>query len=121
MPYSVDFDDNAGYVTIVLSGKVSVDDLEAARSDASAVLREQGCLNLLVDATAEESDRQVFDDYEFTSKMADHFPKGTRHAAVVNATEREYMQFVENVAQNRGVELNVFIDRQAALDWLLEE
>ena len=115
----VKYDADLDFVTITLSGEVSTDDLVACRSEAITLLLANECTRLLVDATTEAPRRDILDDYQFTSEHASQFPRGTRHAVLVQAGERDYMEFVENVARNRGVEMRLFIDRDQALEWLL--
>jgi len=120
MKYSVNYQPDDGYVVFEILAKLVLEDLEAARAEIVSVLKETGCDRLLADASNVESKRSVLDDYQLTSAHAQYFPPETRHAVLVSASEEEYMQFVENVARNRGIEMSVFIDREKALDWLLE-
>ena len=119
MKNHVTYDAELDFVTIELSGEVSTDTLVQCRTEAVSLLQANDCKRLLVDATHEAPRRDVTDDYHFTSEHASLFPPGTRHAVLVQLSEHEYMKFVENVARNRGVDMNLFIDRAQALTWLL--
>lgn len=120
MKYSITYQPDDDYVLFEIQAKLDLEDLEAARAEIVATLKEHGCDRLLADASDVESKRSVLDDYQITSSHASHFPPDTRHAMLVKASDEDYMQFVENVARNRGVEMNMYIDREEAIDWLLE-
>ena len=120
MEHKVTYNAKLDFVTIKLSGEVLTDSLVECRAEAVSLLKTNKCNRLLVDATDEAPRREVTDDYHFTSEHASHFPLGTRHAVLVQASEQDYMQFVENVARNRGVDMNLFVDRDHALNWLLD-
>ncbi len=119
MDHHVSYDAELDYVSITLVGNVTTDDLVTCRAEAIALLEDKDCLSLLVDASRAAPRRDVMDDYHFTSEHASQVPRGTRHAVLVRASEQEYMQFVENVARNRGVGMQLFYDRDQALGWLL--
>ncbi len=119
MPYAASYLADPGYVSLTLSGSVTLEDLEGGRDRAVALLDKHRCRRLLVDATREQRKQPVLDDYSFTSQLGEQFPPGTVHAVVVRANEKEYMRFVENVAVNRGVDMQLFLDRDQALKWLV--
>ena len=120
MKHHVTYKAELDYVSIALCGEVSTDDLVDCRAEAVSLLQANSCKRLLVDATQEAPRRDVTDDFHFTSEHASQFPLGTRHAVLVQVSEQEYMKFVENVARNRGVDMYLFIDRDHAMDWLLD-
>ena len=120
MTFDVAFVGDAGYVYLTLSGAITDTELKAARGEANAELDAHGCRRLLVDATAITRMQPIVDDFEFTTEHNKTLPPGTRHAVVIRSEHREHMQFVEDVAQNRGIDLRLFMDRSRAIDWLVE-
>ena len=119
MTYEVEYVDDAGYVSGTLTGDLEQDELNAARGEMNALLMSNKCKRLLVDATDVLHMQSVFSDFEFTAEHQTELPLGTSHAVVVQPEHMEHMQFVEDVAQNRSVNLRLFTDKSAAIDWLL--
>lgn len=121
MRYEVDFREHEGYVAGTFYGDVTEDDLRAARGEMNVHLSSNGCRRLLVDATEVTRMQSAPADFDFTAEHQSALPTGTRHAVLISAEHAERMQFVEDVAQNRHIDLQVFVDRDAALSWLLAD
>ena len=110
-----------GYVEITLIGEPNGDRFNASRAEANELMQKTGCTALLVDATGLTGMLPVLTDFEFTTEHTTQLPKGTRHAVVVNPEHTERMLFVEDVAQNRFIDLKIFTDRSEALRWLVDK
>ncbi len=110
-----------GYVEITLTGDPNGDRFNASRAEANELMKKTGCKGLLVDATGLTRMLPVIADFEFTTGHTTELPKGTRHAVIVNPVHMERMQFVEDVAQNRFIDLRIFTDRAKALSWLIDK
>lgn len=121
MRYKVEFKEHEGYVAGKFVGEVTEDDLRAARQEMNVHLSGNGCRRLLVDASEITRMQSAPADFDFTAEHQSALPKGTRHAVVISPEHAERMQFVEDVAQNRYIDLQVFVDRDAALAWLLDD
>ena len=120
MAYAVELVKDAKYVSVVLTGEVTRNDVENARDEANLTLTANGWNRLLVDVTRGNRKLSVAEDFEFTSEHQSSFPAGVRMALVVRPDELEYFRFIENVAQNRGVNMKLFLDKIQALNWLLD-
>ena len=120
MPYDVAYVEDADYVAGTLTGDISQQELTAARVEINAQLTAHNCKRLLVDATTVSRTLSIFDDFEFTAQHQTELPLGTSHAVVIRPEHQEHMQFVEIVAQNRCVNLRLFMDRDRAIQWLLD-
>ena len=120
MPYVVEHIKDAGYVTVTLTGDVTMAELIASREEAASQLAENDCTSLLVDATRVARMQSIFDDFAFTSQHRSYLPPPIRTAVVIQQAHLDHMRFVENVARNRGVKLTLFIEREEALRWLFE-
>ena len=118
MTHTVNYVAADDYVLIAFVGEVTTEDLQKCRAEASDLLTANDCTRLLVDATREAPRRDVLGDYDFTSQHRAQLPPGTRHAVLIRASESEYVRFVENVARNRGVDLELFVSLDEALSWL---
>ena len=119
MQYEVVYVDDADYVSGTLTGDLTEKELNAARAEMNEQLAAKNCRRLLVDATRVPQMRSVFADFKFTAEHQTELPLGTSHAVVIQPEHEEHMQFVENVAQNRSVNLKLFTDKTEAIDWLL--
>lgn len=120
MAYAVEFVEDAGYVSTTLKSDVTIDELNAARAESASLLAEKDCTRLMVDASTVAHMQSIFDDYTFTAEHRKILPPPIRTAIVVRQDHRDHMQFVENVAQNRGVSLMLFLEREEALRWLFD-
>ncbi len=120
MAYTVDVEQGASYVSAALTGEITIFDLEGIRDDSSRAMQDHGLTRLLLDASRSTPTQSVADDFDFTSELKAHFPRNVRHAIIHRPEAAAHMKFVEDVARNRGLNLRVFFDRAAALDWLLE-
>ena len=118
MQSNVVYVDDAGYVSGALTGDVIEAELGVIREEMNSKLLEHDCRRLLVDATGISRLQSVFEDYEFTKQHRTELPQGTRHAVLIRPEHQEHMRFVEDVAQNRSINLRVFTDRDQAIDWL---
>ncbi len=119
MQFDVTYVENADYVCGTLKGEVTDADLASARSEMRSKLLDHDCKRLLVDTVGLSQLQSIISDFEFTTEHQTELPTGTRHAVVVNPKHTEHMQFVENVAQNRSINLKIFTERNEAIDWLL--
>ena len=120
MPYVAEQIENAGYVSVTLTGDVTMAELIAAREEAASLLAENDCTRLLVDGTKIAQMQSIFDDFAFTAQHRSYLPPPIRTAIVIGQAHLDHMKFVENVAQNRGVNLTLFLEREEALRWLFE-
>ena len=120
MPFDVMYVEDSGYVAGTLMGDMEEKDLNAARNKMNAELVAHGCKKLLVDATGITQMQSVFADFDFTEEHQTELPLGTRHAVVIRPERKGHMQFVEDVAQNRAINLRLFTDRHDAIEWLTD-
>ena len=118
MAYEVVFVADANHVCATLTGAITEDEIKAARSDMNSELIDHSCERLLVDATGLTTMLPVLTDFEFTADHKTELPPRTWHAVVIRPDQQEHMQFVENVAQNRAINLRLFTDRNEAANWL---
>lgn len=119
MPFVVEFLEDQGYVHLTLKGAITKDELEASRPEVSRALNVNTCRRLLIDMTNAEPQQSLTADFQFTSELHRHFPAGTRLAIIVPAQEVERMEFVKDVASNRGVRTGIFPDNGSASSWLV--
>jgi len=119
MSFVVKYLEDQGYVFLKLSGAITKDELEASREDVSQALVDNDYKKLLIDMSEAEPRESLTQDFQFTSELYRHFPAGTRLAIIIPPEETKRMEFVKDVASNRGVRTGLFHDEGSALDWLV--
>jgi len=119
MPFVVDFLEDQGFVSLTISGAVTKNDLETSRGDVSRTLVDNDCKRLLIDVTEAKPQQSLTQDFQFTSELHRHFPAVTRLAIIIPVQDMERMEFVKDVASNRGVRTGIFLDDRSALSWLV--
>ena len=118
MTYEIRKRDDLSALQLTHHGAADIAELTAAREKVINDLQRDGCGRLLVDVSHVEHELGMLDHFEFTSANASLLPVGLRVAVLVRPDFRTIAQFIENVALNRGVVLNVFEEAQAAETWL---
>lgn len=120
MAHSVKLVEDEKYIVLFLIGDQTRSSLEIAREEASTILTENGLSRVLVDVTQGFNKMPVTDNFSFTIEHQENFPENTRHAMLVSPEQVDDFRFVENVSQNRGIPLKLFLDRDEAISWLVE-
>lgn len=120
MAYAVELVKDAKYVSLLLTGEVTRNDLENSRDQANLALTANGWNRLYVDVTRGNPRLSIAEDFAFTSEHLSRFSLGVRIALVPRPDKLGYFRFIENVAQNRGVNMKLFQDKIQALNWLLD-
>ena len=118
MPYAVEVVEGAEYVKVVFWDEMSKEDHEAGRDAAARALTDSGFNQLLVDARTVNARMSLLDDFEFTQDHQSSPIALARIAVVYREEERERFRFIETVSVNRGGNMKVFTDPEAAVRWL---
>ncbi len=121
MPWSVDYDEEHGFVEIEYSGSTTGDDLRMATREAIALSEQHGALKCIVDCTYQEKTGDVLDLYEFPKIYEGAGLSRAIQLALLMplATElHEFAEFYENVCVNRGWQVRTFRSREQAFEWL---
>ena len=121
MPHKTEPVESSCYVRLDLTGDLTRTDHEVARAAAANVLKQKGWNKLFIDATQARPKMSVADDYEFTEQHDNHFPTVLRTAIVHGPDAAADFRFIENVGRNRGMNMRLFEDHAAALEWLLAD
>ena len=124
MPWSVNYDADLGVVCIVNSGRVTADEFKASALESIALCKKHRTGLLLIDDSKLEvvvSTNDIFEMPQFYED-ADASRKG-RWALIQPSSgpARKEIKFYETVCRNRGWLVELFNDRQKAIDWLLNE
>ena len=122
MPCDVILHTEPRFVELVFTGSVSHSEMEPAAIQALEGCDRMQTSRLMCDCTQLSGGHSVSDLYELAGRLS---------ASPLAATVREAVllpslpamqadaQFWRATASNRGAQVQVFADRQAAMDWLL--
>ena len=107
-----------GYTAVRFLGKFSVPGFQRRAEAAAQACRDGGTGRLFVDATAYDVVPTILERYELASHAV-KISAGLRVAVLISQAFLDPNKFGIMVAQNRGLTVDAFTDRQEAVDWLL--
>ncbi len=119
MPYSIELMADRKYVSLVMTGNLTKKDFENSREEIANLLADHNLSWLLVDGAQGAKEISLSEDFQFIKDLKLHFPVDVRIALVVSSDEFQNNRFVEDVSQNRGINLKAFMDKSQAVDWLV--
>ena len=123
MPWSVKPYPELGLIETVYSGRITDDDIKASTMKAIAVSNESGIGKFLSDLTdVETHDLSTLKLYEQPEHWKGLRAKGKNRLALIVPDSKEIINaaaFYETVSRNRGWNVQIFSERQEAIDWLL--
>ena len=124
MPGNVILHTEPVFVELVFAGSVLRHDMEMAAIRALEACERAATSRLLCDCTELAGGHSVGELY-FVAERLSAMPMAVavREAVVLPAlpVARPDAHFWETTANNRGMQVQVFPDRQSALDWLMPE
>jgi hypothetical protein len=109
-----------GFLEVRFLGSFSIERFKGQAEAASRACRERECEKLLVDVTRLEARLTTVDRYELASHAV-RVSWGLKVALYVRPDFLDPKKFGILVAQNRGLAVDAFTDRPAAVDWLLAQ
>jgi hypothetical protein len=101
----------------------SDDSLEEVQSYGMAVIHaalESGCRRVVCDETRLVYSLDTFDTFKYGVFIAAQAPRLARLALVINPDQARDIAFWETVVINRGLQVRIFDNAQAAEDWVRE-
>lgn len=124
MPWSVKYDAELGIVCIVNSGRITIDEFKEGAFEIIAQARKHRTNLVLIDDSKLEitvSTNDIFKMPQFYEDAKAY--RGSRWALIQppEGPALKELKFYETVCRNRGWLVKLFSDRQAAVDWLLNE
>ena len=123
MPWKTEYLDDLNIIETTLFGIFPVNEIREVVKSVLDLVSKQGTKRLLVDCSHLVHSNTVFDIYElpiyYESVKLD---RGLKQAVVlpISKDSRKNVEFYETVTRNRGYNVCVHKDRQAAIKWLLE-
>ena len=122
MPFTARHCSDGRCVEILYTGRVTADELQAAYEDAIALAVKLPRPLLLADCTGMTENPPLAGLYFLADRIAAlPVERRVREAVLlpVHAGPGDSVTFWETACTNRGLEVKVFAERKAALDWLL--
>ena len=119
MPDIIELNPEKRIIEIRSYGTVEVGDIENSIKLITKINEQSGVDKVLVDTTEQESMPSTFREFSIFSEL----PRNIFRVALLANQEQptfEDIRFVETVAQNRGIQMQVFNTRKEALEWLEE-
>ena len=116
MPDRIFVDEDIGIIVVESIGEISVDDINQSIAKIQEILNKKGISKVLVDASRQESLPSMIDSYDLFST----FPRDFMIAILVKEYQitEEELNFIETVAVNRAIRMQIFSERENALAWL---
>jgi hypothetical protein len=122
MPWSYEINATLQIVEVLYEGDISERELRESNSELIGLQQDKGLNRFLVDATEVKlaSSLMVFYDLptkQYIEEQADRLSR----VAILPPTDpdaREAARFYETVCRNRGWLVQVFSERQEAVDWM---
>lgn len=118
MPYDVNADLENGFVHLVYTGDVDLDQRIKARDLVFKVRRQHGLSRSLVETQDSNMNMSTLDIIQFAKTFPTNLP-ALYHVAVVAGLDDDVDTLIENLASTEGLAIRAFKDRDAALKWLL--
>jgi hypothetical protein len=124
MPYEVSFDEQDKIVLLRASGLVTHEEHTAARRQAAQLCRERKCSRVLSDLRELDTEKSsTLNCFDYGESLAQEVPPSIRIAIVLptDLDSSEDIEFVSNVAANRGRPTLLVRTIEEAKQWLLEK
>ena len=122
MPWIYEHNPTLQIIEVVYAGDITARDLRESNSEFIALEKEKGMNRFLVDATGMKLDANLVDLYNIpTQQYVEEKADRQGRVAVLLPTStraKKAVEFFETVCRNRGWLVQVFSERQKALDWL---
>lgn len=118
MPEEITINNDLQIIEVMSVGDITINDLESSMATVKKINSETGFTKILVDTTREKSFPDTFKVHTFASLM----PRGMQFALVSNEGQptKKHVRYVETVAINRGLLVQEFNSKSAALEWLTD-
>ena len=120
--HSINILEDRGIIEVVTTGDLMLAEMEQERSKAGKIAKETGILRILVDDRGVTSVPSSVELYQFGATFwQSDLPPNVVVAHVVSPDVITEMEFLENVAVNRGTLVKTFIDIDKAFEWLEQQ
>ena len=125
MSWSVKYNPALGIIEEVFGGLMTMSELEESVSQRICLEKETGAKKVLVDASDLTLDATIVEVYSLPNKLyEDQEASRLTHMALVLPTSpktKEAAEFYQTACFNRGWKVEMFPDRESALNWLSKD
>ena len=124
MDFTLSVQEGPGFLQVAVSGIRAMETVLAATRDVLSVCAKNKVEKVLVDVRGLAGGMEIVDLYEVPAIGFAQLERWDvlRQAAIVDRAERQpSAKFFETVARNRGFNLRVFDDYDAAAEWLSQD
>lgn len=123
MPWSVQVEPDREVVTVTFAGRLSPDALGAAFQSVLESCAELDSYRVLADCAAMEGGHSVLELYGMVERLSElHLPRFREAVLRPRQSGAEGLtQFWEDAGVNRNLQVRLFDDRDAALEWLVAD
>jgi len=123
MPWSIEYHDAGRIIEVVYSGMVRVVDLESSINATLAMADEKSTARMLVDVSAMQGGHTMMDLYAKMESAAPHpFVEPLREALILAPKAPpnvlENVEFWAAGLRLRGIDVQIFVERDSAVKWL---
>ena len=109
-------------IEVAYSGTTTARDLKESTSEFISLEKEKGINQFLIDTSEMELAASLVNIYDLPDKqyVEENADRSGRVALLLptSSREKEAVQFYETVCKNRGWNVQTFLERQEAIDWL---
>ncbi|HVK98349.1 MAG TPA: STAS/SEC14 domain-containing protein [Dongiaceae bacterium] len=120
MTFTVTVDEERKLVRIRHEGEMSVAEMFEGRRTVGQLLQKHGFHRMLVDTRAVNEMPDTMGAFEISSSHHQDLSLQVRLAILSQPESLPDLDFVENVAINRGFQVRGFCDEAEAIAWLME-
>lgn len=121
MTWRVDYKSELGFIQVVYTGLVTLDEFKKATNEVISLSKSHKENRILIDDSNLEIAVSTADIYKLPLFYDDVNANRKSRMALILPTSpqaREDVQFYETVCRNRGWFIKAFNERQEAIDWL---
>ena len=121
MAFKIKVNTEEGYILIRHYGETDLNESIRAGEKAQQVAINNRIKNVLVDVTGITSKSSISDLFDSTTHHAESAMLKPKTALYGRQDQKQELEFIETVGINRGMPIKSFMDRNAALAWLLKD
>lgn len=110
-----------GFLEVTPLQKYSVYQVKAIFNQLVLKCREYKVNRTLINVSVWQEDIDIFDRYHIAEHMAGKRELQLKMAFIVNEHQFVPDRFFENAAVNLGLHAKIFLDKNEAIEWLLQE
>ncbi len=117
MPYAITVDREEDYIGVQVFGRLSLEEVNELMAKTSDIRQNHGLDRILSDHRGVTDLPGIADLYKLGKSLAEELFHGAKLAVIGGALQNDE-EFAEDVAVNRGVDVRLFHEEQAAREWL---